>query len=138
MAISIFNDLALHAVSFALDGLSLRQRVTAQNIANVDTPGYKALQVDFETQLNRVLRGQSDDRFPIATTDGQHISNQLSSETELIDIERRASNLRNDGNNVDIDVEMTMLAETVLRYQALTQLAGSKLSLLKNIVSETR
>jgi flagellar basal-body rod protein FlgB len=138
MSAPILNDLTLRAVSFALDGLSLRQRVTAQNIANVDTPGYKAQHVSFETQLARALHGESDAQFALAVTDDQHLGGQTASGTEAISVDQRVSDLRNDANNVDIDVEMTTLAETTLRYQALAQLAGSKLSILKSIVRDIR
>jgi flagellar basal-body rod protein FlgB len=132
----IFDDLALRALSFALDGLSLRQRVTANNIANVDTPGYKAQQVSFEAQLQHALAGDTAAELPLQTTDPGHLGGSDLSSSPLVAVERRNSDLRNDGNNVDIDLETTTLAETALRYQALTQLAWQKLSLLKSIVRD--
>ena len=138
MALPIFNDLAVRAVSLALDGLSMRQRVTAQNIANVDTPGYKALQVNFETQLRQALNGESSSGIPMEMTDANHIGIQTSPATQMMNVDPRVSELRNDGNNVDIDVEMTTLAETSLKYQALAQLAGAKMSRIKRIISDIR
>ena len=56
----------------------------------------------------------------------------------FINVEHQNNDLRNDTNNVDIDLEMTTLAETSLRYQALAQMAGSKLASLKSIVRDSR
>lgn len=135
MTSPIFGDTAIRAASYALDGLSARQKVTAQNIANVDTPGYKALEVDFETQLGQALNGESTGGLAMTMTDANHIGIQTTSATEMMNVEPRMSDLRNDSNNVNIDVEMSTLAETSLRYQALAQLAGAKVSLIKRVIS---
>ena len=135
MSNSIFSDLAFRALSTALDGLSLRQRVTANNVANVDTPGYKAQFVSFEDQLELALHDDTETGLPLQTTARGHLGHSPNSGSSLITVDHNDNVLRNDGNNVDIDLEMTTLAETaLLRYQALTQLTGSKLTLLKNIV----
>ncbi len=134
----LFNDLALRALSFALDGLTLRQKLTAQNIANVDTPGYKAQHVSFESQLQQALQGDSSPSLPLQTTDVSHLGHSDATMSSFIAVDPHNSNLRNDGNNVDIDLEMSSLAETGLRYQALAQLAEMKLSLLKSVVRDTR
>jgi flagellar basal-body rod protein FlgB len=139
MADPIFNDYALRALSFALDGLSLRQRATAHNIANVDTPGYKAQHVSFESQLKHVLDGDAHEPgAALHTTAPNHLGGRLGVASPLVGITQRSNDLRNDGNNVDIDLEMTTLAETTQRYQALAQLAGSKLALLKSMVRDAR
>jgi flagellar basal-body rod protein FlgB len=134
----IGDDLALKALSYALDGLSLRQRVTANNVANVDTPGFKAGKVDFETSLQRALRNDDDTCLPMLTTHQDHVSLVSTPAAPAPNVEYKDDQVRNDGNNVDIDVEMTNLAETAIRYQALAQLAGLKLSLLKTIVRDSR
>ena len=137
MPLSISNDLALRSISFALDGLSLRQRVTANNIANVDTPNFKAQQVSFEEQLQQTLN-QDEANLRLKTTASGHIQYKSSPDSDLIAVKRNNNTLRNDGNNVDIDLEMSTLAETTIRFQSLTQLAGTKLALLKDIVREGR
>lgn len=138
MSNPIFNDLSLRAISTALDGLSLRQRVTADNIANVDTPGFKAQQVSFEDQLQGILKeGTDESELTLAVTHSGHQGHTTNLPSNSITVTRRNNVLRNDGNNVDIDVEMSTLAETALRYQALTQLAGTKLSLLKSIIRDS-
>jgi flagellar basal-body rod protein FlgB len=134
----IFNDPALKSLSFALDGLSLRQKAIANNIANADTPNYKSQQVSFEEQLLQAINGERSPGLAMQLTDPGHIETGESSGHPLITVNQTNSILRNDGNNVDIDLEMTNLAETALRYQALAQLTGMKISLLKTIIKEAR
>jgi flagellar basal-body rod protein FlgB len=130
------KDLMLRTVSSALDGLSLRQRAIASNIANVDTPGYKAKKVSFEEQLQQTINDSSTSSVALRTTHTNHINyNDLSGS---ILITESQTTFRNDGNNVDMDLEMTNLAETTIRYQTLTQLAGKKFTILKNIIRESR
>ncbi len=95
------------ALSAALDGLAQRQRVTADNIANLQTPGFLAGRVDFETGLRGALTsGQT----PTATTGTVH---------------RSLEPTRMDGNNVNLDAETVIATETGLRYQlALNALDG--------------
>ena len=100
---------ALHA---ALAGLAQRQRVTADNIANVNTPGFLAGRTDFETSL----RG--------AVGNGQLAS--VSSGTTVRSLEPTNAN----GNNVNLDAETVIATETGLRYQlALNALDGKYNSL---------
>lgn len=140
MSSPLMSDPTMKALAYALDGLALRQKTTANNIANIDTPEYKAQHVSFESQLQAALdHGESDNSLPLATTNRRHISmGQPSFDPSTMIVQQDSNSLRNDGNNVDIDLEMTTLAETSLRYQALTQLSGMKISLLKNIVRESR
>ena len=130
------KSMVLRTVSTALDGLSLRQQAIASNIANVDTPGYKAKKVSFEEQLGQALNGFSNSNVALSTTDMNHIDNDTSSGSILFTESQTI--FRNDGNSVDMDLEMTNLAETTLRYQTLTQLAGKKYAFLKNIIRESR
>src|SRR5713226_9165115 len=97
----------------ALDGLALRQRVTSDNVANVDTPGYRASRVEFEDVLHSALErgrgadGSEPEQRPRVVTPRLHG--------------------QSDGNNVDIDTEMVLLAETNLTYNALAQVTSGRL-----------
>ena len=53
------GDMAMRVLQLALDGLSLRQQAISNNIANVDTPGFRASEVSFEGQLRRLLGRES-------------------------------------------------------------------------------
>jgi len=121
------NDAFLRA---AMSGLAARQRTIANNVANVDTPNFKASEVRFEdtlkTAMNRAERG-----LPATS---QTALNAAASQSSLID----ATSTRGDGNNVDIDREMEMLSEANLTYSALTQAMSGRLSILRNVISGGR
>lgn len=104
----------------ALDASSLRQQTISNNIANAETPGYKAKQVVFENLLKQHLSNQS--TLVGTRTDSRHLvigkSENLPSAKTVTD-----SNtvMQNNGNNVDIDGEMTRMGENSLWYYTLTQ-----------------
>jgi flagellar basal-body rod protein FlgB len=103
----MIGDVTSTALHAALTGLAERQRVTADNIANLQTPGFLAGRVDFES----ALRG--------ALTDGE--SPAISPGT----VARSLEPTRTDGNNVNLDQETLIATETGLRYQlALNALDG--------------
>lgn len=137
MGNSIVVDRAMRALTAAMDGLSLRQQAITHNVTNADTPGYKAVDVSFEGQLQQALKGQPDNHLQLAQTHAGHLAapaEQFAAQT----VRRSNTAVRNDGNSVDIDLEMSQLAETTLRYNALTLLTGKKLSLIKNVITGSR
>jgi len=93
--------------------LSARQKLVAANIANVDTPGYKTKDIDFQTELANQLAG----------VDPQAV-------------EVSGLKTKNDGNNVDMDRESRLLAENALRFAVATNLARSELQTLKTAIEE--
>ena len=120
----------------ALDGLAVRQKLVGDNIANVDTPGFKASRASFEGALLRAIGAERELRMlPVA--------NSVPGPDELppglaARVERDPSSRRVDGNNVDIDQEMVELAETNLTYNAITQLASARLQLLRTVINDGR
>jgi len=97
----MFDSVSVRALDSALDALALRQRASADNVANLQTPGYRARQVAFEDALtSAVARGQGS----IAATET-----------------RSSAATREDGNNVDLDTETLLQIESNLRYQVATQ-----------------
>ncbi|SFT68653.1 flagellar basal-body rod protein FlgB [Geodermatophilus amargosae] len=103
----LISDTTMTTLHAALTGLAQRQRVTADNIANVQTPGFLAGRTDFESSLRTELR---QGRTP--TVSGGSIARSLEP-------------TREDGNNVNLDSETVIATETGLRYQfALTALDG--------------
>jgi flagellar basal-body rod protein FlgB len=117
-----------------LTGLGQRQRALAENIANADTPHYKRFEVSYEAQLQAAV-GQSQ-AAPLAVTQPGHLSLGPQGIGQFHPELRRAtdSTLRNDGNNVDIDVEMTRLAQTSLTYSAVADLMKRKMTGLKDVI----
>ena len=121
----------------ALEAASLRQEAIAQNLANVDTPGYKALEVSFEDQLRTALTRT--DSLPMRVTRPKHLTGPATSDAVRPALIRRTGTVsRADGNNVDPEAEMAALAENQLTYSALTRLVSEKYSLLKYTISEGR
>jgi flagellar basal-body rod protein FlgB len=101
---------ALHA---ALSGLAERQRVTADNIANVNTPGFLAGRTDFETALsNELANGQT----PVVS--GGTVARSM-----------EATNTN--GNNVNLDEEEEISSNTSLSYQLALNALDSKYSLIR-------
>jgi flagellar basal-body rod protein FlgB len=124
MSADFFTHPVDRVIDAALKGLSLRQRAIASNLANVDTPGYKALRVRFEDRLKEAIRNRRlDDESAFAGP--------------KVEIDG-ATTMRNDGNNVDIDEQLVLLNDTVLRYSALVQVMNRRLGMLRAAVTEGR
>ena len=116
-----------------LDAAALRQKVIANNLANVDTPGFKKSHVEFEDVLRQA---QNKDSLRLRTTDSRHIdfSQNIQAAQARVVIDN-STTIRNDGNNVDIDSEMTALAKNGIDYQAIAQILGNKYSGRKKLIS---
>ncbi len=130
MSDSLFSDNALRTSKAALDGLSLRQQAISRNLANVDTPGYQAVTVNFKDTLKRMV--DKGDLLPMKLTSDGH---QSTAAQEIgFNLSRRAGgSFRADLNNVDVDVEMTDMSEAGIQYQAVSQAVSKKLLLLKTL-----
>lgn len=102
------------ALSSALDGLSMRQRAVADNIANINTPDYHSKRVQFEDALRKAVESGS--------------GNVVAS------VERSLEPTRLNGNNVNLDTETLSNIDTVLRFQFASQaLGGQATSITKAI-----
>jgi flagellar basal-body rod protein FlgB len=125
-------DKLLHT---ALDGLAARQRAISDNVANVDTPGFKASRVEFEGALKQAT-GASDAPKMAPVKNAVAGPGEESSGPQVV----RTSNLtrRSDGNNVDVDEEMVSLAETNVTYNAVAQLVSARLKLIRTAIYEGR
>lgn len=91
-----------------LQAANLRRNLIANNIANVDTPGYKRAELSFESQLRRAVASEIPPKIPTKLTDARHIS--FNKVIDFTTVEPKISveydtTYRNDGNNVDIDRE---------------------------------
>jgi flagellar basal-body rod protein FlgB len=132
MSTSWIDDNALSTARQALNGLSMRQQVISQNIANVDTPGYKAQQVDFEDALQSAMSGG--ERLQMASSNSAHLASATDSSAAHFNVSQRpGGSERADENNVDVDVELTQMVETGIQYQAVAQSVTKKFQLLKSI-----
>jgi flagellar basal-body rod protein FlgB len=109
----------------AMSGLAARQRTIANNVANVDTPGFKASEVRFEDFLNKAVNSAK----PGSSVNQMALDAQART-TSLAD----GTTSRADGNNVDIDQQMEMLSEANLNYSALTQVMSTRLGILRGVI----
>lgn len=115
-----------------LNASSLRQKVLADNVANVDTPGFKRSDVDFQLALNEAL-GRSGPALSLKTTVPRHITNDIAENQSIVQTDRSTS-FRNDTNNVDIESEMANVAENGLYFNALTRTISSQLGMLRMVI----
>lgn len=119
------------AMDRVLSALSLRQSILADNIANVNTPGFKRSDVDFRAVADQVFKdmvgpGAYRRSLP-ARTQGQPVV-----------VQERSTSMRNDGNNVDIEREMAMLAETTIRYNTLAEYVTRRLRDIRTVIDAGR
>lgn len=101
-------------LSNVMTAAGLRHRVIAQNIANVNTPGYRRLEVAFEAELAKALGTPTAVKPRIVEGDGPE---------------------RVDGNNVDIDAEVNALGKNALLYQAAANILTSRLASLRTAIA---
>jgi len=126
------------ALDRALDGLALRQRLHASNIANVDTPGYKRFDVEFRDALRTALNRN---RAPVSlrATSSRHITRVGDPGQVNLHVYREyGTEIRNDGNNVDIDRELTALIRDQLWYNSLVETVNARFRRLQTVVGVRR
>lgn len=127
MVSDFFSDIASTVLSKTLDTAAARQRTIANNIANVETPGFKRSEVSFEDQLRQVLESKSRSEVRKGLRD--------LSPLRRVDV---ASPSRPDGNNVNIDAEIAGLARVTLTNKAASVLLEAKIAMLRSAISEGR
>lgn len=109
-------DAALQFHAEALNLRALRQQVLASNIANADTPGFQARDIDFTKSLKDALAGRAS-AGDLARTVSTHLAAPQSSAGGPL-LYRQVLQPSLDGNTVDVDVERAQLAENAVRYEA--------------------
>jgi flagellar basal-body rod protein FlgB len=131
----LFNG-TIEIAERALNLRSRRHDLILSNIANADTPNYKAFDLFVEEALAKQVprKGQ----VPLRQTDPKHLSAGGSLSTEMIvptkiDISPQAT-LRGDGNTVDMDREMSSLAANQLQYKATAQILAKKFQGIRNAI----
>jgi len=110
-------DDALRFNQTALTLRASRQELIASNIANADTPNYKAKDIDFASALQGALAGSAS-RLQMATTAGGHLNAGNNGVLGAPVMYRAAVQPSADGNTVDMDVERAQFADNALRYEA--------------------
>ena len=98
--------------------LSARQKLVASNIANADTPGYRTKDIDFHFEFMSQIAGQEPDPPNVIEAGGLLV--------------------KNDGNDVNLDREMRLLAETGIRFQAASSFQRSNIKRMRAAIQEGR
>ena len=111
----MIDDVASLSLQTAIHGLAVRQQVTANNIANLETPGFTASTVSFETSLAAAVSAGT----PTAATIG----------TEPSDAPAALN-----GNNVNLDEETLSNVDTGLRYQLALRAMDDKFGLVRDVI----
>ena len=108
-------DSAQLALGAAMRGATARQSALADNLANVDTPGYVRKDVDFHAAL-RTAMGDGGDAGALAFTPEAD----------------RSAPVRVDGNSVDVDAESSAMSQNALEYDALARVSAARIDILKS------
>ncbi|MDR9440997.1 MAG: flagellar basal body rod protein FlgB [Halomonas sp.] len=109
-----------------------RQKVLASNIANADTPGYKARDMDFAGELQKAVKqGSSDGGLALSRSSARHIEGQGVPGASHELLYRVPDQPSLDGNTVDMDRERTQFADNSVRYQAALTILNSRIQGLK-------
>jgi len=128
------NDKTVKALAASLNFRQMRQEIISSNIANADTPGFKAKRVDFEQALARAL--DVDGEMQMKTGDERHhdVGNGGFNNLEPEIYEDSNGVVSQDGNTVDREQEMAKMVENKILYDAAVQLLNKKLGLMKYAV----
>ena len=122
-------DHTMNILERSLDYSALKNNVISNNIANVDTPNYKAKKVEFKSVLNEALTNQLETK----RTHPKHIpfNNQR---TPFQIVSNHQTMYNHNGNNVDVDKEMSELAKNQIYYHALVDRINGKFNSLQKVI----
>lgn len=116
-----------------------RSEVEASNIANAETPGFRAIGYDFEEQLQSVAR--IDKKLRLKTEDDRHLRSNGVRADGKIDPDifvRPTESIGDDGNTVDVDGEMARMAQNNLLYRSAVELINRKVGMLRYAINGGR
>jgi len=129
MTLDLFGQ-TIHTLEQSLAYSSAKNRAISTNIANVDTPHYKAKDVTFKQTLNKLMN-QS---LSAKRTNERHIPFNANKHIPYQVITKHNTTYNHNGNNVDIDREMTELAKNQIYYQALVDRMNGKFNNLQTVI----
>lgn len=109
-----------------------RQQVLASNIANADTPHYKARDFDFSQAMAGAMAGR--EGLALARTSGRHLAAAADFGQAALQY-RKETQSAVDGNTVDMDVERAQMAENSLQYEILTRMISDRIQGMRTALS---
>ena len=120
---SILFDPTMQGLAEAMTLHQKRHEVLVSNLANVETPGFRARELDFETALKEAFTSEE---------------RPLGAAPETRVVEDVSAPIRADGNTVDLDLQMAKLSANGGRYVALAKLLGHRIALLREAIEGTK
>lgn len=131
-------DKTTRALGASINLRQTRNNVISSNIANAETPGYQAKKLDFENALSRALdfedagnlKGMNEGHFPTGPGAISRVKADI--------YENPDADVNNDGNTVNLEREMTELADNSIMYKAAIQLINKKMAALKYAAGDGR
>lgn len=127
----------LGPLSKAIDLRAYRHQVLASNIANADTPHYKARDFNFTAAMQKAVAGQASDGLALATTASGHIAGGAGAGTPGLQF-RAETQSAVDGNTVDMDTERAQIADNAIQYEILTRLISDRFSGMRAALAGTQ
>lgn len=130
------DDTTIRALATSLNFRQMRQEILSSNIANAETPGYKAKRIEFEDALERAI--DLDGLRRMGTSDGRHYNVGGGGFANLAPSVHEDPNgvVAGNGNTVDKEDEMARMADNEILHDAAVQLLARKLALKKYAASE--
>ena len=131
----VVNTSVIDVSSRALAAANLRHEVLSNNIANVNTPYFRRRHVRFEDLLKKELGLEDDPLMKVVRTHDRHLPIPYHGKTHAFIEQESTTNMRLDGNNVDIDIEMADVAKNQLYYNAMANQISSHIGKLKSVIT---
>jgi len=134
----IMNSGNMNYLPRALTAATMRQEVISNNIANVNTPNFRSSSVEFEKLLAKELYGNEEPagKLKIVRTNDKHLPADLRPiHAEPTIVANDDTIMREDENNVDIDIEMASLTKNQLYFNALSRQLGGYITNLRNVIT---
>lgn len=131
MPINFDSALGIHADALRIR--SQRAELLASNLANVDTPNYKARDIDFQSALKAATSGQSDH---VQTTNKKHFSTSGVDSSSFSPMLKYRQSIQDslDGNTVDEQIEQSQFMQNAVQYQASLDFLGGKFQSLRSAI----
>ena len=126
-----FFDKSITGLTKAMDLQKKRNEAVSSNIANSETPQYRAVDVTFAGELEKAYGLSSS---PLNKTDAKHMDLSESDGSHLVPDLSGAT--RADGNNVDLDIQMAKLADTSVKYSIAANLIRRKMQTIREALTQ--
>ncbi|KHF39785.1 flagellar basal body rod protein FlgB [Halalkalibacter okhensis] len=126
----LFGSASFKSLERGLAGAQVRHNAISQNIANVNTPNYKAKQVSFKHTLDDAMNQTN---FNANRTNAKHLEFSRTNNPIMVE-EDRSTMYNHNGNNVDIDLEMAELAKNQIYYNALIDRLNGRFTSLQSVI----